>query len=156
SAAFPQTSESGSCSQEEDRGSNDDQRPDRHCRDRVAAATSRCSRRARTDNRISRAFRRESGITDFRVVEIYHVQAFAMFSFAFTELMQIRLPLVVLLKVFCGVLRYQNVTSVTAIHDALGDVDSGAGYVRLLVQIRDFVNRTTVDAHADSDLGMTF
>ena len=78
-----------------------------------------------------------------------------MFHFAFAKIMQIRLPLVVLLEVFGGVLRHQNVTGVTAIHDALGDVDSGAGNVRLLVQIGDFVNRTTVDAHADPDLGMT-
>ena len=56
-----------------------------------------------------------------------------MFPFTFAEIMQIRLPLVVLLEVFGGVLRHQNVTGVTAIHDALGDVDPGAGNVRLLV-----------------------
>ena len=46
-------------------------------------------------------------------------------------------------------------TGVAAIHDALGDVDPSAGNIRLLVQIGDFVNRTTMDAHADPDLGMT-
>ena len=56
-----------------------------------------------------------------------------MFPFAFAEIMQIRLPLVVLLEIFCGVFRHQDVTGVTAIHDALGDVDSGTGNVRLLV-----------------------
>ena len=56
-----------------------------------------------------------------------------MFAFTFAEIMKIRLPLVVLLEVFGGVFRHQNVTGVTAIHDALGDVDTGAGNVRLLV-----------------------
>ena len=56
-----------------------------------------------------------------------------MFPFTFAEIMKIRLPLVVLLEVFGGVLRNQNVTGVTAIHDALGDVDPGAGNIRLLV-----------------------
>ena len=83
------------------------------------------------------------------------MQAFAMLSFAFAEIVQIWLPLVVLLEVFRGMFRYQNVAGVTAIHDALGDVDAGAGNVRLLVQIGDFVYWTTVDAHADADLGMT-
>ena len=77
-----------------------------------------------------------------------------MFPFTFAEIMQIRLPLVVLLEIFGGVLRHENVTGVTAIHDALGDVDAGAGNVRLFVQIGDFVDGTTVDAHADPDLGM--
>ena len=81
------------------------------------------------------------------------MQAFAVFAFAFAEIMQIRLPLVVLLEIFGGVLRHQNVTGVTAIHDALSDVDAGAGNVRLLVQIGDFVDRTTVNAHADPDPG---
>ncbi len=80
------------------------------------------------------------------------MQTLAMFPFTFAEIMQIRLPLVVLLQVFGGVLRHENVTSVTAIHDALGDVDPRAGNIRLFVQIGDFVNRTTVDAHADADL----
>ena len=56
-----------------------------------------------------------------------------MFAFAFAEIIQIRLPLVVLLEIFCGVLRDQNVTGVTAIHDTLGDVDPGTGNIRLLV-----------------------
>ena len=78
-----------------------------------------------------------------------------MFPFAFAEIMQIRLPLVVLLEIFCGMFRNEDVTGIAAIHDALGDVDPGAGNVRLLVQIGDFVNRTTVDAHAHPNLGMT-
>src|SRR5262245_17168526 len=69
--------------------------------------------------------------------------------------MQIRLPLVVLLQVFGGVLRHQDMTGVTAIHDALGDVDPRTGNVRLLVQVGDFVDRTTVDTHAHPNLGMT-
>ena len=67
------------------------------------------------------------------VVKVHDVQTLAVFHFTLAEVMQIRLPLVVLLEIFCGVFRHQNVTGVTAIHDALGDVDSGAGNIRLLV-----------------------
>ena len=77
-----------------------------------------------------------------------------MFPFTFAEIMQIRLPLVVLLEIFGSVLRHENVTGVTAVHDALGDVDAGAGNVRLFVQIGDFVHGTTVDTHPDPDFGM--
>ena len=55
-----------------------------------------------------------------------------------------------------GVFRHENVTAVAAIHDALGDVDPGAGNVRLLVQIGNFVDRTTVNAHANTNLWMIF
>ena len=56
-----------------------------------------------------------------------------MFAFTFAEIMKIRMPLVVLLEIFGSVLRHQNVTGVTAIHDALGDVNPGAGNICLLV-----------------------
>ncbi len=99
-------------------------------------------------------FVRKSGVADFITVEIHYLQAFAMFPFAFTEIMKVRMPLVVLLEVLGGVLRHKNVTGVPAIHDALGDIDAGAGNVCLLVQIGDFVDRTTVNTHANLDFGM--
>src|SRR5262249_47388493 len=99
----------------------------------VAAAFSDRSGKHGSGDRVAGESCRNSGVADFVVVKIYHVQAFAMFGFTFTEIMQIRLPLVVLLEIFCSMLRDQNVTGVTAIHDALGDVNPGAGNIRLLV-----------------------
>ena len=61
------------------------------------------------------------------------MQPFAMFPFTFAEIMQTRLPLIILLEVFRGMFRHQNVTSVSAIHDSLCDIDAGAGNVGLLV-----------------------
>src|SRR5437763_14972643 len=77
-----------------------------------------------------------------------------MFPFTFAEIMQIRLPLIVLLEVFRGMFRHQNVTSVSPIHDSLCDVDAGARAVGLLVSIRDFSDRTTVDAPAAPPVGV--
>src|SRR5262249_33860901 len=113
------------------------------------------SRRHRSGNRFLFVFCRNSWVADFVVVKIYHVQAFAMFAFALAEIMQKGLPLIVLLEIFCGMFRNEDVTGIAAIHDALGDVDPSTGYVCLLVQVGDFVDRTTVDTHAHPNLGMT-
>ena len=37
---------------------------------------------------------------------------------------------------------------IAAAHDALGDVDSGSGRVRSVVDIRNTANRTAVNSHA--------
>ena len=51
-------------------------------------------------------------------------------------------------------LRHQNMAGIAAIHNALRNIDSGAGNVSLLIKIGDFVNRTAVDAHAHGKLWM--
>src|SRR5438094_667480 len=61
--------------------------------------------------------------------------------------MQERLPPRVLLQVFGHMFREKNVTGVSTVHDPLSHVDASAGYVGLLVQITDLVNRTTVNPH---------
>ncbi len=67
------------------------------------------------------------------IVEVYYMQSLAVFNFTFSKIVKIWLPLIVLLEVFGGVFRNQDVAGVTAIHDALGGVNSGAGNIRLLV-----------------------
>ena len=58
----------------------------------------------RSSNWVSREFFRNGRIADLVVVKVHDVQTLAVFHFTFAEIMQIRLPLVVLLEVFGGVL----------------------------------------------------
>ena len=48
----------------------------------------------------------------------------------------------------------QDVTGVTAVHNALGHVDASAGDVRLFVKIDNFIDRAAVNSHAHAKLGM--
>jgi hypothetical protein len=50
----------------------------------------------------------------------------------------------------------KNVTGIAAIHHPLGEIDSGAGDVGLLVQIAHFIDRPAVNSHANVKLGMIF
>ena len=59
------------------------------------------------------------------------------------------------LKIFGDSFRQQDMTGVAAIHHALGEVDSRPGNIRLLIQVRDFINGSAVDAHTHRKLGMT-
>jgi hypothetical protein len=52
------------------------------------------------------------------------MQSLAVFNFTFAKIVKIWLPLIVLFKIFGGVLRNQNVAGVTAIHHSLGGVNS--------------------------------
>src|SRR5689334_7336029 len=74
-------------------------------------------------------------ISDFVVVKIHQRNDFAVFHFALAEIVQIRLPVAVLNKIFSDTLRQQNVFGIAAIHYPLGDVDAGAGNVRPMVEI---------------------
>jgi hypothetical protein len=46
------------------------------------------------------------------------------------------------------------VTGVSAIHHSLRDVNTSTGDVRLLVQIRDFIDRAAMNPHPHTKLGM--
>jgi hypothetical protein len=59
-------------------------------------------------------------------------------------------------EVFCHMPAKKNVSGVAAIHDALRDVNAGAGDVRLLVQVGDLVDRSAVNAHSHFEFGMFF
>ena len=49
----------------------------------------------------------------------------------------------------------ENVSGIATIHHPLRDVDSGAGNVRLLVEIGDFVNGSAMNAHPHFQFRMT-
>ena len=87
-------------------------------------------------------------------VEIDQVQSLAVFDFALAEIVEIRLPLIVLFEIFGDVVRNQDVAGIAAIHHALSNVDSGSGNVRLLVEIGHLVDRTAVNTHADAKFRM--
>ena len=58
-------------------------------------------------------------------------------------------------EIFGDMFRKKNVTSVGAIHHASRRVDAGAGNVRLLVQVANFVDRPAMNSHSNVELRMT-
>src|SRR5260370_37197014 len=67
-----------------------------------------------------------------------------------------RTPPWVLAQVLGQMLGKQNVTAIAAIHHPLRDVDPGAGNIRLLVQVTDFIDGAAVNAHPYPQFGMGF
>jgi hypothetical protein len=88
------------------------------------------------------------------LVEVEQMQAQPVLDFAFTEIMEGRLPMPVLAQVLRDMRGQKNMTSIAAIHHALRNIDSRAGYVRFLINIRDSVDRTAVNSHPNLDLRM--
>ena len=68
--------------------------------------------------------------------------------------MQERAPLWILLHIVRYMLGKKNVSRVAAIHHPLGQVNSSAGDVGLLVEIADFIDRTAVNPHAHGQSGI--
>jgi hypothetical protein len=66
------------------------------------------------------------------------------------------LPQAVLCKVVSHALRHQNVSGIAAIHHPLGDVNSGTGHVRPVVDIFNLIDRAAVHAHAESKARIVF
>ncbi len=79
------------------------------------------------------------------------MQAQPVLDFAFTEIMQARLPMAVLAQVLHHVRRQKNMPSIAAIQHSLRNIDSRTGYVRFLVNINDSANRTAVNSHPQPD-----
>src|SRR5438128_7600238 len=93
-------------------------------------------------------------IPNLIVIEIYDGYFLAVFYFAFAELVQTWPPARVLFQIIGDTFGKKNVSGVAAIHHPLGDVDSRSSDICLLVQVSDFVDRTTVNPHSDSKFGM--
>jgi hypothetical protein len=91
-------------------------------------------------------------IAEAILVQVKQMQAQAVLDFAFTEIMQARLPMPVLAQVLRHVRGQENMSGIAAIHDALRQINSRTGYVRFLVYIRDSVDRTAVNSHPQQDL----
>src|SRR6476646_9824749 len=76
-------------------------------------------------------------IADVIPEEIREPDAHAVFYFALTQVLQVRLPISVLLQVFGYPLRKQDMTSIAAIHHSLRNINPRAGDVGLVVDVRD-------------------
>ena len=80
------------------------------------------------------------------------MHAHSVFHLYFLEVMKKRLPTAVLTQILGDPPGKKDVASVAAIHDALGHVDAGAGYVFAFVDIDDLIDRPAVNAHPQFDL----
>ncbi len=72
------------------------------------------------------------------------------------EVVQERLPMAVLREIVRHPFGEENVPGVAAIHHPLRHVDAPAGDIGPLVHVGHFVNRSTVNAHSQLQLRMSF
>src|SRR5271156_584902 len=70
----------------------------------------------------------------------------------FTEVMQAVRPVTNLAENFGHSSGNQNVSSIPAVHYALGNVDSATRYIAVEIDIRDTVDGPCVHSHAEADL----
>jgi hypothetical protein len=68
--------------------------------------------------------------------------------------MQVRLPVRILLQIFGHMLRQQNVSGITAVHDPLCHVDSSSSHVPFSRYVDHTTNRSAVYAHSQPELRM--
>src|SRR5215831_20847558 len=80
---------------------------------------------------------RQRPIAQFLSVQINQVNSNVVFHLPFAQIMDKRPPMRVLLEIFGDTLREQDVSAVAAIHDQLGHVDPGTGYIRVLIHVND-------------------
>src|SRR2546430_1592994 len=104
--------------------------------------------RGRHGRRYRFEFLRHLRISSLIVADIDDGYFLTVFYFAFTEFMQKRTPLWIMLQVIGDTFGEKNVAGIAAIHHALGDIDAGAGDVRLFVQVSDVIDRSAVDSHS--------
>ena len=93
-------------------------------------------------------------VTKFFRVEIDHRNAHTMFRFAFSQIVQMPTPVAVLFEILGHVFRDEDVTSVTAIHHPLSNIDPGAGDVGAPTHIHHATDRSAVHAHAQLEFEM--
>jgi hypothetical protein len=93
-------------------------------------------------------------ITETILVEVEQMQAQPVLDFAFTQIMQVRLPMPVFAQVLRHVRRQKNMSGVTAIQHSLGNIYSRTSNVRFLVNIGNSIDRTAVNSHPQPDARM--
>src|SRR6266513_5833991 len=79
-----------------------------------------------------------------------------MLHLALAQIMQVPLPVTVLFQILGHVLGDEDMTSVTTIHHALRDVDSGAGNVGATTYVHHAADRPAVNPHAELEIRMFF
>src|SRR5438876_8906691 len=93
---------------------------------------------------------RQRRIAELFREEVHYEETDAVFYLTFTEVMQVRLPVRVLLEIFGRMFGQQNVPGVTAVHHPLGRVDTATSHICLAVYIHHSADRTAVYAHAQA------
>ena len=66
----------------------------------------------------------------------------------FSDVVQMRSPVSLVFQIFGEMLREENMSGIATIHDALRHVNSSPEEIGLIVHIRDWIDRPTVNAHA--------
>ena len=79
-----------------------------------------------------------------------------MLDFEFSEIAQVVAPMTVLREILRDSLRKQDVAGIAAIHDALRDINSGTRHICSIVHIRDAIDRSAVNPHAQMNSRMIF
>src|ERR1700745_3408622 len=96
---------------------------------------------------------RQLSVTNLIVIEVEQGDFRSVFESTLSNLVQIRPPTGVFDQIFGSTFGQQNVAGIAAAHDALGNVDSGSGRVRSVIDIRNMANRTAVNSHPYSQGG---
>ena len=86
-------------------------------------------------------------ITETIFVEIKHVEMQPMLHFARAQIVEISPPVAYFGQIFHNVGRQKNVSGIAAVKHPLGDIDSRARDIRLLVNVYDAIHRTTMNSH---------
>jgi hypothetical protein len=92
-------------------------------------------------------FLRDLPITKIVFVEVKQVQAPPVLHFALTDIVQVWLPVPVVDQILSYMRGQKDVPAIAAIQHSLGHINSGAGYVRFVVDIGDPINRAAVNPH---------
>ena len=90
---------------------------------------------------------RQLRLADIIAVEVNKVELYTVFDFNWSKLMQVLAPTGVLPQIVGDAFGKKNVTSITAGHHSLSNVDPTSGDILPFVYIRDRVDGSGVNSH---------
>jgi len=96
---------------------------------------------------LSHEFLRNLPIAKIVFVQVKQVEASPVLHFTLTDIVQVWLPVPIMNKVLGYMRGQKDVPGIAAIQHTLGHINSGAGYVRFVVDIGDPINRPAVNSH---------
>src|SRR3954470_19681703 len=96
----------------------------------------------------------QCGISRRAIEQIDEMNPQPVFDLKLAEVVKVGPPLPILFQVFGYMFGQQDVAGITAIHHSLSYINTRAGNIHLIVNVRDLVDRATVHTHANLDVGM--
>src|SRR4029453_19071770 len=96
------------------------------------------------------------GIAEILCEEIDNVEAHAVLDFAFAEVVQGRLPMSILIKIFGDTLEKQDVSRIPAVHHPLRQVNPRTSDIGALVHIDHAADWAAMHPHPELQLRMLF